>query len=113
MKYQEDAEYFEHRRLLLDEADDRRLGHWDAPLGPDVFPWFEEGKRVRLRHDVDRYPHFIAPKGAVGTIVTAKRDIFAVKLDETLSGAEEWANEVHWYPLNGDVPTADLEVVKS
>lgn len=56
-----------------------------------------EGARVRLTRDVDRYPHFVAPKGAEGTITKNWDDLIAVKLDEHLEGAEEWDNEVQWY----------------
>lgn len=33
------------------------------------------GSRVRLLHDVDRFPHFIAPAGSVGTVVAAEREL--------------------------------------
>lgn len=56
-----------------------------------------EGTRVRLRRDVDRYPHFVAPQGAEGTVTKNGDDFLAVKLDEPLDGAEEWDNEVQWY----------------
>lgn len=59
---------------------------------------FQSGDRVRLIHDVDRYPHFIAPAGATGTVVDHGDPsiALAVRLDEILEGAEEWENEVHW-----------------
>src|SRR5262245_33755058 len=71
---------------------------------------FEVGRRVRLTNDIDRYPHFIAPKGATGTVTEAHPDLYSVKLDELLPGAEEWDNEVCWYPTNSDSdnPNADL-----
>ena len=73
------------------------------------------GARVRLKHDVDRYPHFIAPKGAEGIVVNHDPHdpaLVAVRLDEKVEGAEEWENEVHWYFPNGDDPTLDIEEVK-
>ena len=76
------------------------------------FAGFAIGQRVRLRHDVDRFPHFIAAAGSTGTVVDVAGDmsIFAVRLDEPLAGAEEWDNEVHWYIENGDdEPERDLE----
>ena len=69
------------------------------------------GERVRLLHNVDRYPHFIAPEGAVGTVVSSDQEVFAVRLDEHLKGAETWANEVCWYPTNGDDPSQDIEAI--
>lgn len=57
----------------------------------------DEGTRVRLKRDVDRYPHFVAPEGAEGTVTKNWDDLIAVKLDEDLDGADEWDNEVQWY----------------
>lgn len=67
------------------------------------------GARVQLRHDVDRYPHFIALSGSAGTVVEATDEMVCVLMDNDLGpGAAEWDNEIHWYPPNGDDPTADL-----
>jgi S-adenosylmethionine/arginine decarboxylase-like enzyme len=58
---------------------------------------FAVGTRVRLTRAVDRYPHFIAPEGATGTVVVSERgNIVAVRLDTHLPGAEDWSNEIHW-----------------
>lgn len=57
------------------------------------------GERVRLRHDIDRYPHFIARAGATGTITdlgSPAGSYISVRMDEHLPGAEEWDNEVVW-----------------
>lgn len=54
------------------------------------------GDRYRLARNVDRYPHFIAPTGATGTITQADGHGIALKLDEHLPGAETWDNEVVW-----------------
>ena len=67
-----------------------------------------EGIRVRLTRDVERYPHFVAPKGATGEITESSREIVSVRLDEDLPGSEAWENEVHWYPENGDDAAADI-----
>ena len=61
------------------------------------------GTRVELVRDVDRFPHFIAPKGAQGEVVYADEHTISVRMDELVPGAEEWDNEVCWYPSN-DVP---------
>ena len=85
------------------EAENCTCGHWHP---------FRIGTRVRLRHAVDRYPHFLAPAGGLGT-VTHEEEVLAVKLDEHLPGAGDWDNEVHWSLRDGDDPTRDLEVVPS
>jgi hypothetical protein len=66
--------------------------------------------RVRLRHDVDRYPHFLARAGATGT-VTTDDDVFTVRMDEHIDGAEEWDNEIVWSPRDGDRPNDDVEMI--
>lgn len=71
-----------------------------------------EGDRVRLRRDVERYPHFIAPAGALGTVVDiGDPAIYSVRLDEPVAGAEDWSNEVHWQLDTGEEPGDDLELV--
>lgn len=55
------------------------------------------GTRVRLTRNVERYPHFVAEAGRTGTVTTYSDDLVAVRLDDPLSGAEEWENQVHWY----------------
>ena len=70
------------------------------------------GTSVRFKHQVDRYPHFIAPKDMTGIVVDlGDPTLVAVKMDLRIPGAESWNNEVHWYLPNGDDPTYDLEVV--
>lgn len=67
------------------------------------------GARVTLRHAIDRYPHFIAPAGSTGTVVDiGDPNIYAVRMDETLPGAEDWSNEVHWILDTGDDPASAL-----
>lgn len=57
---------------------------------------FKSGDRVRLNYDVERYPHFIAPKGAAGTILPIHDgdSVLLVRLDEPVFGMEEWDNEL-------------------
>ena len=54
------------------------------------------GTRWMLRRDVERYPHFIADEGMRGTVTDASDSSVCLKMDEHLSGAEEWDNEVVW-----------------
>lgn len=73
-----------------------------------VYRRFPVETRVRLTHDVDRFPHFIAPKGATGVVIdTGDPTIFAVRLDAPLAGAEDWDNELHWFDSIIDQPSSD------
>lgn len=58
---------------------------------------FSEGDRVKLVQKVDRYPHFVVPTGAEGTVVKNNEELLAVRIDTEVEGADEWNNEVHWY----------------
>jgi hypothetical protein len=69
------------------------------------------GTRVRLSNPVDRYPHFIAEAGSLGTVASSDADVLAVELDEPLAGAEDWDNQVLWSLRDGDQPSWDLEVL--
>lgn len=57
----------------------------------------EPGTRVRLTREVERYPHFTAEAGLTGTVTKFDEEVVAVQLDDPVSGAEEWNNEIHWY----------------
>ncbi len=80
-----------------------------AAIVADLFP---VGSRVVLARDVERFPHFVAPAGASGTVTVndvtppSAELLLCVRLDEPLQGAEEWRNEVAWY--GGMHPAADL-----
>ena len=69
------------------------------------------GTRVKLKHDVDRYPHFIAGAGSTGTVTHSDGRTLCVRMDEAVSGAETWDNEVVWSIENGDDPTRDVDVL--
>lgn len=56
-----------------------------------------EGTRVRFVREVERYPHFVVPEGRTGTVTVSDDNEIRVRLDEALEGADEWADEVHWY----------------
>lgn len=66
--------------------------------GARPVPYSKRGARVRLTRDVERYPHFIARAGMVGTVTysNTRHHEVAVKLDDLLPGAEAWDNEVCW-----------------
>lgn len=66
------------------------------------------GSRGRLRRSVDRFPHFVAGARATGTVTEATDTLIALRLDETLPGAEEWDNDVCW--TSDDIETADQTV---
>lgn len=89
---------------MTSDAEIRRNGMNLAPAGA----------RVQLMFDVDRYPHFVAPEGAMGTVVDPAEsgfDMFAVKLDERVPGAETWDNEVLWSLRDGDDPSRVVAMI--
>lgn len=61
--------------------------------------------------EVDRYPDFMAPKGATGVIVMMEPDFIRVKMDQTIAGAEPWDNEVHWFQDELDSFGNDVEIL--
>ena len=69
------------------------------------------GTRVRLVHDVDRYPHFIAERGSHGSVTHNDGDTICVRMDDLIVGAEEWDNEVVWRVRDGDDPSDDIEEI--
>jgi hypothetical protein len=52
------------------------------------------GARFTLTASVERYPHFIAPLAATGTIIETEPDLIGLHLDRYLPGAESWNNDV-------------------
>lgn len=63
----------------------------EVPADHGIVP----GARVRVIEEVHRYPHFIVPEGALGTVSSVESArLFWVELDETIDGAEEWDNAV-------------------
>lgn len=73
---------------------------------------FKTGDRVWLIHPVDRYPHFVAPANATGTVVdTGDQNVFAVRLDAPVAGAEDWDNQVLWALDADEDPARDIALV--
>jgi hypothetical protein len=75
---------------------------------------FPVGSRVRLKTDVERFPHFIAKAGLTGIVAVNDEDMLAVTMDEPLAGSEEWDNQVCW--VDGDFECGnvadELEVIQ-
>lgn len=76
-----------------------------------------EGSRWVLRQPIEKYPHFKAMPGMVGTITEGDCDLVRLKMDVELPGAEEWDNEIVWTEdddpegisaLNGFMQDAEL-----
>ena len=65
---------------------------------PDWKPM--EGLRVCAATDLDRYPHFVAPKDTIGRVVEG--DPFNVRMDTHIDGCEEWENELIYQSVWGD-----------
>lgn len=57
----------------------------------------EVGRRVRLKHRVDRFPEFSVPAGATGMIDEVTDALVSVKLDAPIEGASDWNNCLHFY----------------
>lgn len=77
---------------------------------------FKKGDRVRLVRDVERYPHFIAPRGTTGSVTFSDLAAGAairllVLADKKIRGAEEWQNQIEW--AYDDDPADDLELVET
>ena len=75
---------------------------------------FKMGDRVRLTRDVERYPHFIAPRGTTGTVTFSDTSAGAqirllVLSDKKIRGAEEWENQIEW--AYDDDPAKDLALI--
>lgn len=69
------------------------------------------GTRVRLLQDVDRYPHFIAPKGATGEVIEVDRlGNTIVQMHDYLKGADDWDNCI-WFGNGLGDPAEDLEII--
>jgi len=71
----------------------------------------KEGVRIRLKHDVDRYPHFTAKAGMTGTIVRSVEGVISARMDKHIDGAEEWDNCIEW--VDGSDPDATRELCAS
>jgi hypothetical protein len=56
----------------------------------------EQGDRVQLRQDVERYPDAMVHQGMTGSVVTSEPDLLSVRLDEAIVGLEDWRNELRW-----------------
>ncbi len=54
------------------------------------------GSRIQLMRDVERFPHFIARKGARGTIVSFDKHGASARMDDKLESCEEWGNCILW-----------------
>ncbi|MBA3865967.1 MAG: hypothetical protein H0X42_06425 [Solirubrobacterales bacterium] len=63
----------------------------DSPVEAPII-----GTRAQLRGRVERFPHFQIAAGATGTVVESSASQIALRLDEPVSGAEEWENELWW-----------------
>lgn len=74
---------------------------------------FPEGCKVRLKADIERYPHFIADAGSIGVVTENSEWLFTVKMDALIDGAQEWDNEICWADcsLDGQDLTDELDIL--
>lgn len=96
--------------LRMDDGAEFQVSIVQSAYGTE--PTFEVDTRVRLKVDVDRYPHFIAPAGITGTVVDDSGGVLSVRMDEEVPGAEEWSNELVFSVRDGDNPADSLEVLE-
>lgn len=54
------------------------------------------GQRIVLIMEVDRYPYFIAPRMATGTVTEVSNRHITAKMDQLIEGAETWGNCIVW-----------------
>lgn len=101
---QADSEIADHNEQLF-ESNDWRAVLWFVcdPCNAIFAVPPRIGARFFLRHAVDRFPHFVAPVNATGTIVAVDSHAIAGKMDSHIAGAEEWDNCVVWDRLS-DAP---------
>jgi hypothetical protein len=59
----------------------------------------KEGDRFRLIREVDRFPDFVASPGLTGTVTAVSGGEIRGRIDQPVSGAERWDNELHWESL--------------
>lgn len=59
------------------------------------------GDRFELVCEVDRFPNFLVNVGKVGTVVRSNSLQIALKMDEFISGAEDWDNCIEWFENDG------------
>lgn len=53
-----------------------------------------EGSRIELVDYADRFPFFLVPPGAKGTVTEVSDNVVCIKMDEHIDGCEGWDNEV-------------------
>jgi hypothetical protein len=56
----------------------------------------EPGYRFRLFHEVERFPDFAAKSGLTGTVTQIDNSGVWGRMDEHITGAEHWENQIHW-----------------
>ena len=71
------------------------------------------GERFVLTANVDRFPHFIAARGSVGTVTDVTDWDICLRLDDPLPGAEPWDNEIVWCTADGQDFWRDVERLSS
>jgi len=81
---------------------------YDRPMEDIQPPPVEIGDEIRLIQDVDRFPHFVAKKGATGVVSEVRTDLICVRMDEKIPGAEVWDNDLSW--SEGQIQGIDREI---
>lgn len=73
------------------------------------------GRRVRLVRDIERYPHFVVPKGRTGRIVHVEGShSLTIQMDKFFKGGKPWDYQLdldHFEDMATHDFSADLEVI--
>jgi len=95
----------------------------DAPLDvqmtADLEPVlkFKDGDKVRLKNDVDRFPHFIVSSGNTGTVCGYEPgNCICVKIDQKIPALDEWDNQIIYSTNTGDLQEQmeeELEIINA
>jgi hypothetical protein len=92
--------------VLLDDE----FGEWSCRSCGHRRPALEIGTRVRLKHNVDRFPHFLAPAGSVGTVLELDEvGGVWIEMEQRIPGCKEWNNAIVWESPNEALQ--DVEVL--
>lgn len=76
-------------------------------------PNIKVGQRIMLARSVDRFPHFLAPVGARGTVTRVKDWQITATFDHDLKGAGEWDNSIIWDADSETLGDFEADIVRT
>ncbi len=72
---------------------------------------YSADQRIELKRDVNRLPHFVATKGATGTVFLVYHEQLWIKMDKVIEGAQLWQNCVVWCKDRLDQVENDIKIL--